>query len=219
MAIAKRIVKVDISKFDDGLYASAENVIFRSDRLIMRGANFMSIPHRTFVNVIVYYEDGIQLFSGIVTLAIPTQINIEIQSIASDKWDRRQSFKIRTPFDAKVVRMYSVTGRGFMNVDVPIRVRDLSVGGLGFFCNHPFFKKQKLVLDMSYLRSGFKAEFHILRKERAGACAADAEIFDAGFKFRYGGTISNITPMQECVITKHLFKVQLLEYHRRKDAE
>jgi hypothetical protein len=220
MAVAKRIVKVDISKFDEGLHASAENVTIEPSRMIMRGAGFMNIPHRTPVDIIVYYEDGIQFFFGEVTLALSTQINIDIISVVSDKKERRRSLKVRTSFDAEVLRMFSMSGRRYMRMAVPIRIRDLSMGGIGFFCNHPFFRKQKLILDMSYLKSGFKVEFQILRKEKIEAHMVDGvEVATIGFKFRYGGIMSQITAEQERLITEYVFKVQLLEHQRRKDAE
>jgi hypothetical protein len=220
MAVAKRIVKVDISKFDEGVHASAENVTIEPNRMIMRGIGFMDIPHRTPVDIIVYYEDGIQFFFGEVTLALSTQINVEIISVVSDKKERRRSLKVRTSFDATVIRMFSMSGRRYMRMAVPIRVRDLSMGGIGFFCNHPFFRKQKLILDMSYLKSGFKVEFQILRKEKIEAHMVEGvEVATVGFKFRYGGIMSQITTEQERLITEYVFKVQLLEHQRRKDAE
>jgi hypothetical protein len=220
MAVAKRIVKVDISKLDEGLHASAENVTIEPERLIMRGDGFMDIPHRTPVDIIVYYEDGIQFFFGEVTLSLPRQINVDILSVVSDKKERRRSLKVRTSFDATAMRMFSITGTRYMRVDVPIRVRDLSVGGIGFFCNHPFFRRQKLILDMSYLKSGFKAEFQILRKEKIEAHMVDGvEISKIGFKFRYGGRILQLTTEQERLITEYVFKVQLSEFQKRKDAD
>jgi hypothetical protein len=217
MAIAKRIVKIDISKLDEGLYASAEDVRREPNRLIMHGAGFMSIPHQTPVDVIVYYEDGIQFFLGEVRLSMPTQINVEILSVVSNKKERRNNLKVRTSFDATAVAMFSMTGRSMMRVHVPIRVRDLSMGGMGFFCNHPFFRKQRLMLDMGHLKKGFGVEFQILRKEKIGAHMVDGvDISKVGFRFRYGGIISSITAEQERLITEYVFRVQLLEHQRRK---
>jgi hypothetical protein len=221
MTIEKRIVKADISKLDEGFHASAENVTLDLHRMIMHGTGFMNIPHRTPVDVIIYYEDGIQYSSGEVTLSLAKQINVEIVSAVGDKKERRRNLKVRTSFDATVIRMFSLTEKRCMRIDVPIRVRDLSVGGIGFFCNHPFFRKQKLILDLSYLkRGGFKIEFQILRKEKIEAHMVDGvEISKIGFKFRYGGRISRITTEQERLITEYVFKVQLSEYQKRKDAD
>jgi hypothetical protein len=220
MAVAKRIVKVDISKFDAGLHASAEDVTIESERLIMRGFGFMNIPHQTPVDIIVYYEDGIQFFFGEVTLSLPKQINIEILSVMSDKKERRRNLKVRTSFDATAIRMFSMTGSKRMRINVPIRVRDLSVGGIGFFCNHPFFRKQKLILDLGFLKNGFKAEFQILRKERVEAHMVDGiELSTIKFKFRCGGRILRLTTEQERLITEYVFKVQLSEYQKRKDVD
>ncbi|MDR2295165.1 MAG: PilZ domain-containing protein [Clostridiales Family XIII bacterium] len=220
MAAAKRIVKVDISKLDEGYHASAENVTIEPERLILRGVGFMEIPHRTPVDVIVYYEDGIQFLHGELTLSLPKQINVEILSVVSDKKERRRSLKVRTSFDAKAFRMFSVAGRRSMRIDVPIRVRDLSVGGIGFFCNHPFFRRQKLFLDLTWLKRDLKVEFQILRKEKIEAHMVDGvEMSRIGFKFRYGGCILRITAEQERLITEYVFKVQLAERQKRKDAD
>jgi hypothetical protein len=220
MAIAKRIVKVDISKLDEGLLVSAENVTAATNRLILRGAGFVNIPHRTPVDIIVYYEDGIQFFSGEVTLSLPMQINVEILSVVSDKRERRRSLKVRTSFDSRAIRMFSMNGSRCMRIDVPIRVRDLSVGGIGFFCNHPFFRRQRLVLDVGFLKNDMKIGFQILRKERVEAHMVDGiEISKIGFKFRYGGCMSQITAEQERLIMEYVFKTQLAEYRKRKDVD
>ncbi|MDR2089995.1 MAG: hypothetical protein LBP73_11665 [Clostridiales Family XIII bacterium] len=219
MAIAKRIVKVDISKLDAGLHVSAENVAIEPSRLILRGVGFTNIPHRTPVDIIVYYEDGIQFFFGEVTLSLSTQINVEILSVVSDKKERRRSLKVRTSFDARGLRMFSLTGKRSMRINVPIRVRDLSMGGIGFFCNHPFFRRQRIILDMSYLKDDFKVGFQILRKERIEAhMVGGVDISKIGFKFRYGGILLQITAEQERLITEYVFKVQLSEHQRRKET-
>jgi hypothetical protein len=213
MAITKRIVKVDISKLDEGLHASAENVTVEPNRLILHGAGFPEIPHRTPVDIIIYYEDGIQFFFGEVTLSLAKQINVEILTVVSDKKERRRSLKVRTSFDATAIRMYSVNEIRCMRVNVPIRVRDLSGGGIGFLCNHPFFRRQKLILDVSHLKRDMKLAFQILRKEKIEAhMVGGVEVSKIGFKFRYGGRILQLTAEQERLITEYVFKIQLSEY-------
>jgi hypothetical protein len=223
MAAEKRIVKVDISNSEKGLRVIAENASMEQEpeRLVIRGFGFEDIAHQTPVNAIVYFEDGVQLFSGEVTLSMASQINVRIVAALSEKRERRSSVKIKTSFDAWAVRMSSVTGRGSMKINVPLRVRDLSAGGVGFFCDHPFFRKQSLLLDMSYLGENFKLDFRILRKERAKAHMFDSveERRNVRFKYRYGGCISNITDEQERLIMEHVFRIQVLERAKRIEAE
>ncbi|MDR3294353.1 MAG: PilZ domain-containing protein [Clostridiales Family XIII bacterium] len=220
MAFADKIIKIDVSKQDEGVFASSEDVTLEDNRLILRGRTFGEIPHHTQVDVIAYFEDGLQFMLGVVTLSMAKQINVEIISVADQKQERRRNFKVRTSFDAKVNGMCSLGEKcRKMQMDVPIRVRDLSMGGIGFFCNHTFFRKQRIWLDLSYLKEGFVAEFQILRKERIPAIiAADETSPAARYKFRYGGRILKITAEQERLVCEYVFKVQLSDYHRRKEG-
>jgi hypothetical protein len=222
MALEKGLVKVDVSKLDEGIHVSSENVVMRGSRLILRGRNLREIPHQTQVDIIAYFENGVQFMWGTVTLSIPTQLNVEILSVSGKREERRRNLKVRTSFDARVAAMYSLGDkRRRMSMDVDVRVRDLSLGGAGFFCDHPFFRRQVLLLDMGFLRKGLIVTFQILRKDRivgeAGENGIVIPMID--YRFRYGGRILRVNAEQERIICEYVFKVQISEHQRRKDLE
>jgi hypothetical protein len=221
MAIGKRIVKADVSKLDEGIHVSSENVTMEDGRLILRGRNLKELPHQTPVDIIVYFEDGIQFMWGAVTLSVAKQLNVEILSTTSKKEERRRNLKVRTSFDARVTAMYSLgSKRRKMNTDVVIRVRDLSLGGVGFFCDHPFFRRQRIRIDMGFLKRGFVVDFQILRKDKIQRDMAGDDLFlpIIDYRFRYGGRISRLSAEQERLICEYVFKVQIAEHQKRKEA-
>ncbi|MDR1572006.1 MAG: PilZ domain-containing protein [Clostridiales Family XIII bacterium] len=221
MAIGDNIIKVDISKSDERIFASSDHISVNGNRIVLHGKDMAEIPHQTQVDIVAYFEDGLQFMWGVVTLSIPKQINVEIVSQVAKKEERRQSLKVRTSFDAKAVRVYSMGRlRRSMKTDTDIKIRDLSLGGAGFFSNHPFFRKQRITLDLSFLKQGFKAEFQVLRRERVEdrTDAAGNVTGPPDFKFRYGGRVLRLTSEQERLVCEYVFKVQISEHHKRKET-
>jgi hypothetical protein len=222
MTVERRLVKVSVSVADGSVSISSESVKTEDGRLILLGRGLKEIPHQTPVDVVAYYEDGVQFMWGVVTLSMPEQMNVDIVSAPSKRQERRESLKVRISFDAIVEAVYS-TGRQRrrFNMRVPIRIRDLSMGGAGFFSNHIFFRKQRLMIDLGFLKPGLKVEFQVLRREKPKpVLGGDGEVVRAvEFRYRYGGRIVKLNADQEQTICEHVFKVQLQEHQKRKEAE
>ncbi|MCL2164986.1 MAG: PilZ domain-containing protein [Oscillospiraceae bacterium] len=217
MAIEMALVKVDLINADEGISISSERVQFSAYRLIlyaMQGEALPILPHQTQVDIVAYYEDGVKLMWGEVSISLPGQINIEVLSNSGEKQERRRNVKVRTSFDAKVSAIESMGRRKRrINVKSDIRVRDLSLGGVGFFSDSMFLKNQIIVLDLSYLKSGFLADFQVLRREKNTGYGG----YSPGFKYKYGGRVLKLTGEEERMVCEYVYKVQITDYHRRKE--
>ena len=218
MAIERALVKVDLVNVDEGISISSERAQFSAYRLIMyaiQGNEFPILPHQTQVDMIAYYEDGIKLMWGEVSLSLPGQINVEVLSNSGKKQERRKNLKVRTSFDAKVLAVESMGRRKRrMKVKSDIRVRDLSLGGVGFFSDSLFFRNQVIALDLSYLKPGFVVDFQVLRREKNIGYGG----YPPGFKYKYGGRVLRLTGEEERMVCEYVFKVQITDYNRRKET-
>ncbi|MDR1134990.1 MAG: PilZ domain-containing protein [Clostridiales Family XIII bacterium] len=222
MAVERRLVKVSITGVDGDISISSEKVKTEDGRVILLGRGLEEVPHQTPVDVIAYYEDGIQFMWGIVTLSIPSQLNVDIVSVPGKRQERRENLKVRTSFDAVVEYVCSMgRRRRKLRLNAAVRIRDLSLGGAGFFSNHTFFKKQRLTINMDFLKPGLKVEFQVLRRERQKDALNEdsADMKTTNFRYRYGGRILKLSVEQERLICEHVFKVQLTEHKRRKEVE
>jgi c-di-GMP-binding flagellar brake protein YcgR len=158
------------------------------------------------VDVIGYLQDGVVLMSGKLTLSTPNQVNFNI--IKTDgKQERRSYLKVKIQLRTKLLKAFSL-GRSEKSyaVNETIQTRDLSLGGVGFYSNSIFFRKQKISIDFNCLKPGFIAKAEILRKERGP--------FKNGYRFKYGCRFLNIGSEEERVLCEFVFRTQL-ENHRR----
>jgi hypothetical protein len=208
-------MKALIVNEEAGINISSENASLVGSKLSLRGKDFPVTAHKTRVDVVTYFEDGLRFMWGEISLSLPEQVNVDIMSDPGKRQERRRNLKVRTSFDAKVLSVESLgKKRRRMRVDEGIRLRDLSLGGAGFFSNHVFFRNQKIVLDLSYLKPGFVTVFQVLRRERT---QEHPESGARGFRFRYGGRVLKLTGEEERTVCEYVFKVQLTEHHRRKN--
>ena len=216
MAIEKALVKLELINVDEGVRISSEQTKISAYRLILYPSiaeMFPIIPHQTQVDIIAYYEDGIQMMWGEISLSLPEQINVEVLSSAGERQERRKNLKVRTSFDAKVVAMKSLGKRKRrMRTNANIRVRDLSLGGVGFFSDSLFFRNQMISIDLSYLKPGFIVEFLVLRREKIIGYG-----FAPSFRYKYGGMVLKLSGEQERMVCEYVYKVQITDYLRRKE--
>jgi hypothetical protein len=216
-------IKISISNPAQGFYLTANNVTADADgkQLVLKGSDFIRIPSRTEVAAEVCYPDGIQHLSCEVTFSMPTQINLDVIAENDSKIDRRSTFKVRTSFETMVMRMYSLGEmHRRMKIEAPIRVRDLSGGGIGFFSNNIFFEKQQIVVDMSILKPDMHINFQVLRREKPKPRVKEGiRVFRLPFRFSYGARAVRMTAEQERLVMEYIFKTQLSGYQKTKDSE
>lgn len=217
LSVQDDFVKVDITNYVKGIYISADTAVRDGDKLIMKGTDLELVPHHTEVDIVGYFEDGLLFMKGVVSLSLPTQINIDIFNASSEKEERRNHLKVHTAFETQVVKVFSMgENRRYMRTNIPIKIRDLSLGGIGFYSNHPFFKKQRLQVNLDYLMPGFVAEFQVLRREKVVQRPDTKEKDRIDSKYRYGGRMLRLSAEQERIVCEYVFKVQLDDYHKQQ---
>ena len=206
MAAKNNFIKMNIYYPEDQTIISSEKINFMGERVILLGDDFDLIPHKSTVDVVGYLQDGVVLMSGRITLSTSSQLNFDIIK-TDDKQERRSSLKVRAQLKTELLKAFSMgrSSRAFA-VNETIQTRDLSLGGVAFYSNHIFFKKQKVCIDLNFLKPGFIAKAEVLRKEKGP--------FKNGYRFKYGCRFMNISAEEERVLCEFVFKIQI-ENHRK----
>ncbi len=206
LADQNNYIKMDIYYPEEDITVTSTNINTMDERVTAMGEDFELIPHQSIVDVVAYQEDGVVVISGQITLSTSSQLNFNIIK-TDDKQERRNYLKVRTQIKTRLLKAYSM-GRGHKPfvVDEAIVTRDVSLGGIGFYSNRVFFKKQQVNVDLSSIKPGFFANAEVLRKERGP--------YSNGYRFKYGCRFLPISGEEERVLCEYVFKTQL-ENHRK----
>ena len=209
MAAKNDFIKINIYYPEDQTTVSSTKINFMGERAILLGDDFNLIPHQSAVDVVGYLHDGVVLMSGKITLSTSSQLNFDI--IKTDgKQERRNSLKVRVQLRTGLLKAFSMGRRSRpYAVNETIQTRDLSLGGVAFYANHIFFKKQKFCIDLNLLKPGFIAKAEILRKETGP--------FNNGYRYKYGCRFLNISAEEERILCEFVFKTQI-ENHKKLTA-
>lgn len=198
--------KIDVYNDNEDIIISSSIIHSSVDRITLLGDDFELINHKTKVRLLGYLEDGVVLMNGRVTLSTNTQLNLEILELDIKK-ERRKFLKVRINFKANLLKSYSLgKSKKSMRINEVIRVRDISLGGIGFYSNNTYLKNQKLLIDLSHIRTNFIVEAIVLRK--------DFNNFRLGYRYRYGCSLINIQNEQQRILCEYVFKVQI-ETHKK----
>lgn len=199
-------VKVEILFLEESDTISSTNISSDGDRIILSGENFRLISHRSVVDVVGYFEDGLMFMKGEVSLSTPYQINLDIIK-TNEKENRRKYIRVKAHNKVILSKAYSLgrCHKGYTLNDV-IETRDINLGGLGFYSNKRLLRKQKINMDFSFLKPGMSIYAEILRVERNSS--------SANYKFKYGCRFINRSTEEERIICEYVFKMQI-ENHRR----
>ncbi len=199
-------IKMDVFYAEEEVTVSSSSISAMGDRIILMGEDFGLIPHQSVVEAVGYLQDGIVFMKAKVTLSTRSQLNFNIIK-TDDKQERRSFLKVKVLMNTKLLRAFSLgrNSKAFA-LNEPIQTRDISLGGIGFYCNRVLFKKQKVEIDFNMLRPGFIAQAEVLRKERGP--------FRGGYRFKYGCRFMNISGEEERVLCEFVFRTQI-ENHRK----
>ena len=199
-----------ISIFDEhgSVVAAAGNVDINENRIILLGEDFCLLPHNTVVYAVGYGEDGIVSMEGRITLSTASQMNLDVLNY-SDKEERRNYLKVPINAEGRILKMYSLGKRGLpIHIDKTITLRDISVGGIGFYSNQTLFKQQRLLLRLDAVKQNFTCEAVVLRREKTdfGNC-----------RYKYGCEFLQPDHEQQRALCSLVFKVQI-ETHKKEIA-
>lgn len=200
--------KVDIYDNDDNIIVSSIQISFFEDRITLLGDFPVLLRHGSIVNATGFLDDGFIGFNAVVTLSVETQINL-VDVKYGEKKDRRNFLKVKAPYGGILLTGYELNnGKKTLLTDQRIRMRDISVGGVGFYFSRSLIKKQKILLQLDSIQEGFTAEAVVLRKEK---------MKHDTYKYRYGCRFLNLDNIQQSILCKYVFKVQI-ESRRRTNG-
>ncbi|MDD2189635.1 MAG: PilZ domain-containing protein [Eubacteriales bacterium] len=207
--LGNNFIKINVIYAEGQTTVTSGMIKFKDDKFTLLGEDFALIPHRVVVDVVGYRDDGVQFMSGLVSLSTKSQLNFEI--IKSDgKKERRMYLKEKVQLNSVLLRAFSKgKSRRSYAVGEKIVIRDLSLGGVGFYSNKVLLKKQKITMDFSGIKPGFTAEAEVLRREKGP--------FPGDCRFKYGCRFLDVSGEEERVLCEFVLKAQLK--NRRKLTE
>ena len=190
---------------------SSMNVNADGERIFINGEGFGLIPHYSIVDVIGYFEDGLVIMSGQVSLSTESQINLNIIK-TEDMQNRRKYIRVKLFKITNLVRAYSLgkNNKSYL-INELIETRDVNLGGIGFYSNKRLFINQKIRLDFDFLKPGFEASAEILRIEKGW--------FSSKYKYKYGCAFLNKNSEEERTICEYVFRVQIENHNKAVKAK
>ena len=181
--------KIEILGTSGKPIVSASEIVIDAGRMILKGNNFKLIPHQMEVDGVAYMADGIVPFKALVTLSTNQQVNLEVLG-ASSKEDRRASLKVPTDAVEMVLEVRSTgsSNSHYMNVEDEIQLLNLSMNGVGFMSNRPYFKGLRELKDkinalnipnvhMDQLSMGMTGDYEVAIEEGATFVRVGTGIF------------------------------------------
>lgn len=205
MTVNSSYIKMSVFYSEGQKTISSTSISVIDERIILRGEDFDILPHKSIVDIAGYLKDGVVFMSGRVTLSTESQVNLDIIK-TDDKQERRTYLKVKADLKTKLLRAYSKgkSNRSYI-VNETIQIRDISLGGVGFFSNRTLLKKQILEINLNDIKPGFTPRAQVLRKERGSFGV---------YRYKYGCQFLNMSGEEERVLCEFVFKKQL-ENHRK----
>ena len=180
-----KYIKVELCSVDKEILFSTKDYDIDGDRMILNGRGLPRVEHQAVIRAIGYMDDGIIMMKGKVTISTDMQIKMEILA-CEEKQERRESVKVRTEFRSRILKVYRNTkSKKGLLVNDEMQARDISLGGICFYCNKVFLKGQANYFEFNQSREPFVLEAVIVRKE--------SEKIKKGSKYKYGCRFSNMT--------------------------
>lgn len=211
----RKFVKINViyegAPGEENVAISSLTVNTDENRIVLFGEDFGLIPHHSIVDAVGYFEDGLVIMSGKVSLSTESQVNLDIIK-TDDKQNRRKFIRVKLYKKTTLVKAYSLGGikKSYL-VNELIETRDVNLGGIGFYSNKKFFKKQKISLDFGFLKRGLQLQAEILRIEKG--------LFSGKYRYRYGCLFITRNSEEERIICEYVFKVQIENRKRSIQTE
>lgn len=194
-------IKMDVLNDDKEVILSSANVVAESDRLILKGADFKIIPQKTKVSIVGYLKDGLVLMDAAVTVSTSNQLNLNMVKTYT-KQERRNFLKVTASVEGRLFRAFSMgrRKRPYM-LNAPILTRDMSLGGIAFYCDKTLLKKQIVEIKLDQIKPGFVALAEVLRREKG--------FYRGGYYKKYACRLWKLSGEAERTLCEFVFRTQL----------
>ena len=202
--------KIEVVNGDNKTILKATEYSVMGNRLILHGDNFPLLPLNSVTTIIGFAEDGIVPMNGIVTMSTQKQLNVTVTEF-DEKTERRAYVKVRTDVKATVLRAFMGRSGKCFNYNTEIQLRDISVGGIGFFSNQVFFVNQRLYIELHEIRKDFVLKAVVLRKQR--------EPYTSEYRYRYGCKFVELDKVDERILCEFVFKTELENYQKELEKD
>ncbi|MGI6731884.1 MAG: PilZ domain-containing protein [Anaerovoracaceae bacterium] len=213
MAVGTEIEYKKIAILDENqeVMVQSLNISHDDGRITLFGKDFRLLDHQKVVEAIGYSDQGVSPIKGKITLSTENQLNLEILHIGEQK-ERRNYLKVRADINGILLKARALgkSTKSF-NFNSPIRVRDISLGGIGFYSNHRLLKGQKVVFRLDEISKGLTVEGEILRIKK--------EDYKRGYGFRYGCRFFPMNHKNEQLLCEYIFKKEIEIYRKQKLLE
>ena len=170
----RKIIKVDVYSFNNGLIVSSEtfNVmpVDHKDELfsvMIKNANIPEIPKNTPVEVVFYYINGDRVkYNTKIDVCTEFQLNVTVGTASTVLEERRRFYKLATDLDASIAIMTRGDEDTVFDNPVSAKIKNINIGGVFLECAYDFRVGDIIVLIFNALGTELDLSSKILRIQK-----------------------------------------------------
>ena len=170
----RKIIKVDVYSFNNGLIVSSEtfNVmpVDHKDELfsvMIKSANIPEIPKNTPVEAVFYYINGDRVkYNTKIDVCTEFQLNVTVGTASTVLEERRRFYKLATDLDASISIMTRGEEDTVFDTPVSAKIKNINIGGVFLECAYDFRSGDIIVLSFNALGTELDLSSKILRIQK-----------------------------------------------------
>ncbi len=170
----RKIIKVDVYSFKNGLIVSSEtfNVmpVDHKDELfsvMIKSANIPEIPKNTPVEVVFYYINGDRVkYNTKIDVCTEFQLNVTVGTASTVLEERRRFYKLATDLDASISIMTRGEEDTVFDTPVSAKIKNINIGGVFLECAYDFRAGDIIVLSFNAFGTELDLSSKILRIQK-----------------------------------------------------
>ena len=170
----RKIIKVDVYSFNNGLIVSSEtfNVmpVDHKDELfsvMIKSANIPEIPKNTPVEAVFYYINGDRVkYNTKIDVCTEFQLNVTVGTASTVLEERRRFYKLATDLDASISIMTRGEEDTVFDTPVSAKIKNINIGGVFLECAYDFRSGDIIVLSFNAFGTELDLSSKILRIQK-----------------------------------------------------